>query len=176
MALAHPLPRRRRPRAARDARDAPTAAGRPGRATGHPGRRDARASGFARMAASAVVLGALVITGLLLGGFAGAVIVPAATCLFLVSNADLPALTESGFAMARLWRPRVLAGLLIAASICAAAGAHASQAGSGLAVTALLNGIPQAHLPDHRGSPGGRHHPFAARPALPAGEATLRSC
>ena len=99
---------------------------------------------FARMAALAVVLGALVITGLLLGGFAGAVIVPAATCLFLVSNADLPALTEGGFAMGRLWRPRVLAGLLIAASICGAAGAHASQAGStGLAVTALLNGVPQ---------------------------------
>ena len=96
------------------------------------------------MAALAVVLGALVITGLLLGGFAGAVIVPAATCLFLVSNADLPALTEGGLAMGRLWRPRVLAGLLIAASICGAAGAHASQAGStGLAVTALLNGVPQ---------------------------------
>ena len=45
----------------------------------------------------------------------------------------------------RLWRPRVLAGLLIAASACAAVGEHLQQAGnSGLAVTALLNGIPQA--------------------------------
>lgn len=125
-----PLPRRgrlaRRTRPARDAR-AP------------------RVRRFARMAASATVLGALVATGLLLGGYAGAVIVPAATCLFLVSNADLPGLAEGGFALGRLWRPRVLAGLLIAASVCAAAGEHASQAGSsGLAVTALLNGVPQA--------------------------------
>ena len=38
----------------------------------------------------------------------------------------------------------VLASLLLAASICGAAGEHASQAGnSGLAVAALLSGIPQ---------------------------------
>jgi arabinofuranan 3-O-arabinosyltransferase len=109
--------------------------------------REARALGgrrLARRAASAMVLGALVITGFLLGGYAGAVIVPAATCLFLVSNADLPTLAEGGETLGRLWRPRVLAGLLIAASVCGAAGEHLQQAGtSGLAVTALLDGIPQ---------------------------------
>ena len=91
-----------------------------------------------------MVLCALVITGFLLGGYAGAVIVPAATCLFLVSNADLPTLAEGGDTLGRLWWPRVLAGLLIAASVCGAAGEHLQQAGtSGLAVTALLDGIPQ---------------------------------
>ncbi len=138
---------RQRPRGPRG----PRGPGGPGGPRG-PGRprpdREARAAGarrFARLAGTAVVLGALVITGLLLGGYAGAVIVPAATCLFLVSNADLPALAEGRDAVGRLWRPRVLAGLLIAASACAAVGEHLQQAGnSGLAVTALLNGIPQA--------------------------------
>ena len=140
--------------------------------------RDARAPRvrrFARMAASAMVLGVLVITGLLLGGYAGAVIVPATTCLFLVSNADLPVLAEGGFALARLWRPRVLAGLLVAASICYAAGEHASQAGnSGLAVTALLNGIPQAICLVIVGRLAAAV--ILSLPGPTAGEATLRSC
>ena len=93
-----------------------------------------------------MVLCALVITGFLLGGYAGAVIVPAATCLFLVSNADLPTLAEGGDTLGRLWWPRVLAGLLIAASVCGAAGEHLQQAGTrGLAVTALLDtGFPRS--------------------------------
>jgi arabinofuranan 3-O-arabinosyltransferase len=155
-----PLPRRgplaRRTRPARDAR-AP------------------RVRRFARMAVPAMVLGALVITGLLLGGYPGAVIVPAATCLFLASNADLPVLAEGGFALARLWRPRVLAGLLIAASICGAAGEHASQAGnSGLVVTALLNGIPQVICLVIVGRLAAAV--ILSLPGPTRGEATLRSC
>ncbi len=158
-----PLPLPRRSRLARRARQAPEA-------------RDPRVRRFARRAGSAMVLCALVITGFLLGGYAGAVIVPAATCLFLVSNADLPTLAEGGDTLGRLWWPRVLAGLLIAASVCGAAGEHLQQAGtSGLAVTALLDGIPQVICLVIVGR-------LAAAVILalpgrnrPAGEATLRS-
>ena len=96
------------------------------------------------MASPALVLSGLVVTGLWLGGYPGAVIVPAATCLFLVSNADFLVLADGRSALGRLWRPRVLASLVLAASICGAAGEHLQQAGnSGLAVTALLSGVPQ---------------------------------
>jgi len=96
------------------------------------------------MASPALVLAGLVVTGLWLGGYPGAVVVPVATCLFLASNADFLVLADGRSALGRLWRPWVLASLLLAASICDAAGEHASQAGnSGLAVTALLSGIPQ---------------------------------
>ena len=108
------------------------------------GVRAPRVRRFARMASPALVLSGLVVAGLWLGGYPGAVIVPAATCLFLVSNADFLVLADGRSALGRLWRPRVLAGLLLAASICGAAGEHALQAGnSGVAVTALLTGIPQ---------------------------------
>ena len=101
---------------------------------------------------------------------------PAATCLFLVSNADLPTLAEGGDTLGRLWWPRVLAGLMIAASVCGAAGEHLQQAGtSGLGVTALLDGIPQVICLVIVGR-------LAAAVILalpgrnrPAGEATLRS-
>ena len=122
-----PLPRRRRPT-------------RP--AAGVPAPRIRR---FASIAAPAMVLTALVVTGLLLGGYPGAVIVPAATCLFLASKGDFLVLADGRSALGRLWRPQVAAGLLIAASVCGAAGEHLQQAGqSGWAVTALLNGVPQA--------------------------------
>ena len=121
-----PLPRRSRP--ARPAR----------------GVRAPRVRPFARMASPALVLSGLVVTGLWLGGYPGAVIVPAATCLFLASNADFLVLADGRSALGRLWRPRVLAGLLLAASICGAAGEHLQQAGnSGLVVAALLSGVPQ---------------------------------
>ena len=96
------------------------------------------------MASPALVLSGLVVTGLWLGGYPGAVIVPAATGLFLLSNADFLVLADGRSALGRLWRPRVLAGLLLAASICGAAGEHLQQAGnSGLIVPALLSGVPQ---------------------------------
>ena len=121
-----PLPRRSRP-------------ARPPRGVRAP-----RVRRFARMASPALVLSGLVVTGLWLGGYPGAVIVPAATCLFLASNADFLVLADGRSALGRLWRPRVLAGLLLAASICGAAGEHLQQAGnSGLVVAALLSGVPQ---------------------------------
>ena len=67
-----PLPRRRRLA---------------GRARPAPGVRASRMRGFADLASPVMVLTALVITGLLLGGYPGMVILPAVTCLFLVSNA-----------------------------------------------------------------------------------------
>ena len=109
-----------------------------------PGVRPPRTRRFARMTSSALVLSALVVAGLWLGGYPGAVIVPAATCLFLVSNGDFLVLADGRSALGRLWRPRVLASLLIGASICGAVGVHLQQAGgSGVVVTALLNGVPQ---------------------------------
>ena len=109
-----------------------------------PGARAPRVRQSASMASPAMVLAGLVVTGLWLGGYPGAVIVPAATCLFLVSNADFLVLADGRSALGRLWRPRMLASLLLAASICGAVGEQASQAGdAGLAVTALVNGLPQ---------------------------------
>ncbi len=129
-----PLPRRRR------------LAGRASPAPGAraPRVRAPRVRGFADLASPVMVLTALVVTGLLLGGYPGAVILPAATCLFLVSNADFFFLADGRSALGHLWRPEVPASLLLAASICGAAGEHLQQAGqSGLAVGALLSGVPQ---------------------------------
>ena len=124
-----PLPRRRRLA---------------GRTRPAPGVRAPRLRGFAGLALPVLVLTALVVTGLLLGGYPGAVIVPAATCLFLVSNADFLVLADGRSALGQLWRPEVPAGLLIAASICGAAGQHLQQAGqSSLGVDALVSGVPQ---------------------------------
>ena len=59
-------------------------------------------------------------------------------------DGDFLVLADGRSALGRLWRPRVLASLLIGASICGAVGVHLQQAGgSGVVVTALLNGVPQ---------------------------------
>jgi arabinofuranan 3-O-arabinosyltransferase len=76
--------------------------------------------------------------GFWLGGYPGAVIVPAATALFLPWDAR----------PARLWRvlssPLTLAALVLAAAAVAAAGHRMLLAGaSGLVVSALNNGLPQ---------------------------------
>ena len=86
---------------------------------------------------AAVALSAM---GFWLAGYAGAVIVPAATALFAVATrrADRN----------RLWSglssPWLVAGLTLAASAAAAAGQHMLLAGdSGPVVTALENAVPQ---------------------------------
>jgi hypothetical protein len=84
--------------------------------------------------------------GFWLGGYPGAVILPAATLVFLVSTGLRGSPNPSGlrrFAL-ELLRPRALAGLLLVVSIASAAGEHLVLAGdSGWAVTALVNAIPQ---------------------------------
>jgi hypothetical protein len=72
--------------------------------------------------------------GLVLGGYPGAALVPAAALLFGVS--------------ARGWRvrsgPWVLTGLLVIASACGAVGVHLALSGDiGLVVSAPANAIPQ---------------------------------
>ena len=86
---------------------------------------------------AAVALSAM---GFWLAGYAGAVIVPAATALFAVATrrADRN----------RLWSglssPWLVAGLTLAASAVAAAGQHMLLAGdSGPVATALGNAVPQ---------------------------------
>ena len=89
---------------------------------------------------AAVACGLLLCIGFWLGGYPGAAILPAATGLFVAS--------ASYRGSRRLWpelaRPRVLAGLVLAASACGAAGEHLLLAGnSGLVVTTLGNTAPQ---------------------------------
>ena len=89
---------------------------------------------------------ALAAAGLWLGGYPGAAILPAATLVFLVATGYRGGPAPSG--LRRLWlgllQPWTLAVLLLAATVCSAAGEHLVLAGdSGWAVTALVNGIPQ---------------------------------
>ncbi len=121
-----PSPRRR----GRDAR--PAAAGRSRR-----GRPDPR---FSSALTWSVVGSGLLLTGFWLGGYPGAVILPAATGLFMVAASY----RRSGRYWVELSRPRVLTGLLLAASACAATGEHLLLAGnSGLLVTGLSSAVPQ---------------------------------
>jgi hypothetical protein len=94
----------------------------------------------------ALVACLLAASGFWLGGYPGAVILPAATLLFLTSTGYRGSPDPSGlrrFAL-ELLRPRVLAVLLLVVSISSAAGEHLVLAGdSGLATTALVNAIPQ---------------------------------
>jgi arabinofuranan 3-O-arabinosyltransferase len=107
---------------------------------GDEGRRRLKAA--RRRAGIGAVVVALVVTGLWLGGYPGAVIVPAATALFLYCASDeVPA--RVAVAAAELSRARTLAVLLIAAAICEAEGETLIQDGhTGLLVT-VLNATPQ---------------------------------
>jgi arabinofuranan 3-O-arabinosyltransferase len=107
---------------------------------GDEGRRRLKAA--RRRAGIGAVVVALVVTGLWLGGYPGAVIVPAATALFLYCASDeVPA--RVAVAAAELSRARTLAVLLIAAAICEAEGETLLQDGhTGLLVT-VLNATPQ---------------------------------
>ncbi|HXL94769.1 MAG TPA: alpha-(1-_3)-arabinofuranosyltransferase family protein [Streptosporangiaceae bacterium] len=89
-----------------------------------------------------VVLAVLAAAGCWLGGYPGALILPAATAGFLFAS-DFRG-TAAGRLLPGLAEPPALAGLLIAASICGAAGEYLSQDGaSGLGVTAAQDTIPQ---------------------------------
>ena len=97
---------------------------------------------------SGIVFCALAAVGFWLGGYPGAIIVPAATCLFLFSTSDLFAPAGERAVLGRLWsevaQPWVLAGLVIVASVCGAVGGHLAAGGhAGLGVSALQNAIPQ---------------------------------
>lgn len=94
----------------------------------------------------ALVACLLAASGFWLGGYPGAVILPAATLLFLILTGYRGSPNPSGlrrFAL-ELLRPRALAVLLLVVSVSSAAGEHLVLAGdSGLAATALVNAIPQ---------------------------------
>lgn len=72
--------------------------------------------------------------GLLLGGYTGAVLVPAATVMFRIRRRG----------WRHLARPGVLAGLVFAATAVGAAGEHQVLSGDiGNVVSAQVNAIPQ---------------------------------
>jgi arabinofuranan 3-O-arabinosyltransferase len=134
-----PRPRRRR-RLRRRSSDEP-----PGEAPGEvPGEAPGEGRRFlVRVAGPAAVLAGLAAAGLWLGGYPGALILPAATVGFLICGSDL-ADGAAGRLLPEAVRPRALAGLLIAASVCGAVGDDLSRAGaSGLSVTAAQDAIPQ---------------------------------
>jgi arabinofuranan 3-O-arabinosyltransferase len=82
----------------------------------------------------------LVLAGLWLGGYPGAVILPVVTWLFFAADryqGSRPVIRE-------LSSPWVLAGLMLVVSVVGAAGEHVLLAGySGFVVTGLVNAIPQ---------------------------------
>ncbi len=89
---------------------------------------------------AATLTGALLLTGFWLGGFPGAVIMPAATWLFMTA--------ASNRRVSRVWlefaRPRLLATLLLAALVCGVVGERLLWSGdSGRLVTDLWNTVPQ---------------------------------
>lgn len=95
---------------------------------------------IASVLAWAAIACGLLLAGFWLGGYAGAVVLAAATGLFMA------AISYRG--TERFWlelsRPRVLTGLLMLAAACAAIGESLLDAGhSGLLVTALWNAFPQ---------------------------------
>jgi arabinofuranan 3-O-arabinosyltransferase len=136
------------PRAVGDAR----AAGEEAWAVG-----DARAAGEARAAggaratgkrtrgltttlATAAVVGCLLLAGLWLSGYPGAVILTAATALFAVAVSY----RRAHWAWYQLSRPWVVAALLLAAAACAAVGGQLLLAGvTGPPITALVSTAPQ---------------------------------
>lgn len=107
-----------------------------------------RRAGASAVGASAVLV-ALFAGGLWLGGYPGAVILPAVTVLFLVCDGDVARTAEAGriglgWVAARVTRASLVAGLLIAASISGAEGEAMAQEGhAGLTATALLGPVPQ---------------------------------
>jgi arabinofuranan 3-O-arabinosyltransferase len=89
---------------------------------------------------SAAIACGLPLTGFWLGGYPGAAILTAATGLFMAAASY----RRSRPFWLELSRPRVLTGLLLVASGCAAVGEHLLLAGgSGPVVTGLWNAVPQ---------------------------------
>jgi arabinofuranan 3-O-arabinosyltransferase len=138
-----PRPRRRRWLRRRSSDEPPGEA--PGEVPGEvPGEAPGEGRRFlVRVAGPAAVLAGLVAAGLWLGGYPGALILLAATVGFLICGSDLAG-GAAGRLLPEAVRPRALAGLLIAASVCGAVGDDLSRAGaSGLSVTAAQDAIPQ---------------------------------
>jgi len=109
----------------------------------HPGRRRSRRWLLAAGAAAAV---ALVVAGLVLGGYPGAVLLPVGTGLLLLPSRGRRrgrhGRDQRGWETAG--RPLLLGGLLAVASAIGAVGEHLVYAGdSGPAVTATSDAIPQ---------------------------------
>jgi arabinofuranan 3-O-arabinosyltransferase len=115
-----------------------------------PARPGTRPSGRLRRGlAPGAVLGGLVVTGFWLGGYPGAVILPAATCLFLLATGYRGSPEGMVPAQSRrfwLWilRRRLVVGLVLLASASYAVGEHQYLTGHyGWLVSAMGNAIPQ---------------------------------
>jgi arabinofuranan 3-O-arabinosyltransferase len=96
--------------------------------------------GLTTMLATAAVVGCLLLAGLWLSGYPGAVILTAATALFAVAVSY----RRAHWAWYQLSRPWVVAVLLLAAAACAAVGGQLLLAGvTGPPVKALVSTAPQ---------------------------------
>jgi arabinofuranan 3-O-arabinosyltransferase len=97
-------------------------------------------SGLTTTLATAAVAGGLLVAGLWLGGYPGAVILTAATALFVVAVSY----RRAHWAWYQLSRPWVVAALLLAAAACGAVGGQLLLAGvTGPLTTALVSTAPQ---------------------------------
>ncbi len=97
-------------------------------------------SGLTTTLATAGVAGCLLLAGLWLGGYPGAVILTAATALFVVAVSY----RRAHWAWYQLSRPWVVAALLLAAAACGAVGGQLLLAGvTGPLTTALVSTAPQ---------------------------------
>jgi hypothetical protein len=96
--------------------------------------------GLATGLATATVVCCLLLAGLWLGGYPGAVILTAATALFAVAVSY----RRAHWWWYQLSRPRVVTGLLLAAAACGAAGEQLLLAGdTAPAAAVLVNTAPQ---------------------------------
>ena len=99
-----------------------------------------RARRFITTLATAAVAGCLLLAGLWLSGYPGAVILTAATALFAVAVSY----RRSHWAWYQLSRPWVVAALLLAAAVCAVVGGQLLLAGvTGPLMRALVSTAPQ---------------------------------
>jgi arabinofuranan 3-O-arabinosyltransferase len=96
--------------------------------------------GLSTTLATTAVVGSLLVAGLWLGGYPGAVILTAATALFAVAVSY----RRAHWAWYQLSRPWVVAALLLAAAACGAVGGQLLLAGvTGPLVKALVSTAPQ---------------------------------
>ncbi len=142
----------------------PASGAEPGRAGAGGAPRPRRGDpGLTTTLATAAVVGCLLLAGLWLSGYPGAVILTAATALFAVAVSY----RRAHWAWYQLSRPSVVAALLLAAAACAAVGGQLLLAGvTGPLARALGQHRPAGHLPGRGGQDGGR--PRRRRPLAPA--------
>jgi arabinofuranan 3-O-arabinosyltransferase len=109
-------------------------------ASGSSQRRWRPRSGLTTTLATAAVAGCLLLAGLWLGGYPGAVILTAAAALFVVAVSY----RRAHWAWYQLSRPWVVAALVLAAAACGAVGGQLLLAGvTGPLVTVLVSTAPQ---------------------------------